>query len=123
EQATQRGQQLSEQFRTPLEDYEQKIGELNHLLSVGAIDADTAERARKGFRSGLGTFERPELPTAMLRGSVDEYNASLSLTTKDPMEAIRTAVDEQLDETIQQTKLLERIEQKTGKASVWSAPK
>lgn len=78
-----RGQSLTEQFRTPTEQLESELNDLRRLLDVGAIDFNTFGRAAREAAGRLGGSDQsngPQAPPsfgALQRGSVEAFSQAL----------------------------------------------
>ena len=96
------GEKIFESTRTPIEKYEKTIADLNQLLSVGAIDQDTFNRASDKAATDLkGTGDKTvetKFASAATFGSAAARTAILQNQTggKDPMTDIKNINAEQL---------------------------
>lgn len=66
------GQQMSEKFRTPLDEYKKQIEDIRGLLSIGAITGDVAGRARsKALQDFMDSGEKKSTEAAAMLGAVE----------------------------------------------------
>jgi TP901 family phage tail tape measure protein len=97
------GKHIIEQMRTPLERYKAQLTDINKLLKAGAIDAITAGRAGLAARADYRQATEPAQPDtgptfspAMLRGSLEAYQATIRAASPDRM---RDPADETAEAT------------------------
>ena len=64
-------QSVFDSTRTPLENYESKLGDLSNLLNSGAIDWDTYGRAVRQAQESLNSSGPAQAPELQLSGSVE----------------------------------------------------
>lgn len=64
-----KGKQLFESTRTPMEQYESTVGQLSDLLNAGAIDWDTYGRAIRQARSELENINQTDKPNTLALGN------------------------------------------------------
>lgn len=113
EDLTNEGKKVFEETRTPLEQYEAKIKDLEKLLDVGAINQDTFNRAVAKAQGELGGESPTELKFAgaALFGSSEARTAILQHRGigKDPMTDLRKINSDQLVEQKTATEYLRQL--------------
>jgi hypothetical protein len=101
-----RGKQLFEQMRTPLERYNAELEELNLLLNRGAINQDTFTRARDAAKMGLGEELMRDNKPQQFAAAVERrftFTTPEQQRQKDPVEVAEKALREQ-EQTKKNTK-------------------
>jgi hypothetical protein len=105
------GKRIIEQMRTPLERYKAQLTDINKLLKARAIDAITAARAGLAARADYRQATEPAQPAptfspAMLRGSLEAYQATIRAASPDRM---RDPADETAEATKKSAEELARL--------------
>lgn len=110
----QKARSLAESLATPMERYEQTIGELNDMLSAGAIGwelyAKGVQKARQELESTGGEIQSPD---AMQVGTAQAQRFVWDMTTGQQRLTRDEIPRKQLAEAQESTRLLERIEANT----------
>lgn len=116
EQMQQRGRQIAESIKTPLENVTDEIRDIRKLRDVGAIDKRTADQAEIAAQKKFSESRKKEIaptPTTATRGSREEYQILL-----DQQRGKRADEDRRHRETIDQQKIQEALLEKVVDAVV-----
>jgi hypothetical protein len=118
-----RGAELTETFRTPMEEFTDKMAELERLRERQAITEETYQRARTAYGEELGRAggeeaprggrEHPEFAGALERGSREAYSAILAaMGNQDPAKKTAEHTRQVAANTERMAGGIERIERK-----------
>lgn len=113
-----RGKEVAAQYRTPMEQFDTQLKDLNTLFSVGAIDFNTYARATRDAAKKAGgessaAKQLKDTPTiaALQRGSVEAYSAA----NKNDKSATAAKLQEQANKLLEQVNVnLEAIARQRG---------
>ncbi len=116
--AMERGKEIAAQYRTPMEEFNTQLQDLNRLFDVGAIDFNTyakatRDAAKKAGGESAAAKQLKDTPTiaALQRGSVEAYSAA----NKNDKSASAAALQEKANKLLEQVNLnLEAIARQRG---------
>jgi hypothetical protein len=107
--------QIKEAIRTPLDDLQKGMAEIDEMISQGLLSDEEAGKARnKLLDDYAGTLGTPatESPQALLAGTAEAYNAEIRAPAMDTKEYLRKIAEEHLAELRQQNTHLQTIASK-----------
>ena len=103
--AMDRGREIAAQYRTPMQEFDAQLQDLNKLFNVGAIDFNTyakatRDAAKKAGGESAAAKQLKDTPTfaALQRGSVEAYSAA----NKNDKAATAAKLQEQANKLLEQ---------------------